>query len=56
MRDSLFKACSRQRFDLAERKEKEAFDARMRKTAALKKDINELKSKKVMLEKFQETF
>ena len=40
MRDSARKACSRQRIDLAERKEKEASDARMRKAEALMKDIN----------------
>ena len=38
-----------------QKKEKEASDARTRKADALKKDINELKSKKVMLEKSQET-
>ena len=55
LRDSVGKARSRQRIDLAERKEKEASDARTRKAVTLTKDINELKSKKVMLEKLQET-
>ena len=55
MRDSVGKPCSRQRIDLAERKEKEASDARMRKAETLTKDINELKWKKVILEKLQET-
>ena len=55
MRDSVGKARSRQRIDLAERKEKEASDARTRKAVTLTKDINELKSEKVMLEKLQET-
>ena len=55
LRDSVGKACSRQGIDLAERKEKEASDARIRKTESLIKDINELKSKKVMLEKLEET-
>ena len=55
LRDSVRKACSRQRIDLAERKEKEASDGRTRKAEALTKDINKLKSKKVMLEKLQET-
>ena len=40
LRDSARKACSRQRIDLAKRKEKEASDARMRKAEALMKDIN----------------
>ena len=56
MRDSVGKPCSRQRIDLAERKEKEASDARMRKAESLIKQINELKSKKVMLEKLEETW
>ena len=34
LRDSVCKACSRQRIDLAERKEKEASDARTRKAEA----------------------
>ena len=55
LRDPVRKARSRQRIDLAERKEKEASDARTRKAVTLTKDINELKSKKVMLEKLQET-
>ena len=55
LRDSVRKACSRQRIDLAERKEKEASDGRTREAEALTKDINKLKSKKVMLEKLQET-
>ena len=55
LRDPVGKARSRQRIDLAERKEKEASDARTRKAVTLTKDINELKSKKVMLEKLQET-
>ena len=55
LRESVRKARSRQRIDLAERKEKEASDARTRKAVTLTKDINELKSKKVMLEKLQET-
>ena len=55
LRDSVGKARSRQRIDLAEREEKEASDARTRKAVTLTKDINELKSKKVMLEKLQET-
>ena len=55
MRDSVGKPCSRQRIDLAERKEKEASDARMRKAETLTKDINKLKWKKVILEKLQET-
>ena len=55
LRDSVRKARSRQRIDLAERKEKEASHARTRKAEALTKDINELESKKVMLEKLQET-
>ena len=55
LRDPVRKARSRQRIDLAERKEKEASDARTRKAETLTKDINELKSKKVMLEKLQET-
>ena len=55
LRDSVCKACSRQRIDLAERKEKKASDSRTRTAEALIKDINELKSKKVMLEKLQET-
>ena len=46
---------AKQRIDLAERKEKEASDARTRKTETLAKDISELKSEKVMLEKLQET-
>ena len=53
LRDSVGKARSRQKIDLAERKEKEACDARVRKVEALKKDINELKSKKAMLKKLQ---
>ena len=56
LRDSVRKACSRQRIDLAERKEKEASDGRTRKAEALPKVINKLKSKKFMLEKLQETF
>ena len=40
LRDSVGKAHSRQRVDLAERKEKEASDARARKTETLTKDIN----------------
>ena len=55
LRDSVHKARSRQRIDLVERKEKEASHARTRKAEALTKDINELESKKVMLEKLQET-
>ena len=55
LRDPVRKARSRQRIDLAERKEKEASDARTRKAVTLTKDINELKSEKVMLEKLQET-
>ena len=55
LRESVCKARSRQRIELAERKEKEASDARTRKAEALTKDINELKSKKVMLEKLQKT-
>ena len=55
LRDPVRKARSRQRIDLAERKEKEASDARTRKAVTLTKDINELKSKKVVLEKLQET-
>ena len=46
--------CSWQRIDLAERKEKEAFDGRTRKSEALTKNISELKSKKVILENLQE--
>ena len=53
-RDSIWKACSWQRIDLAERKEKEAFDGRTRKSEALTKNISELKSKKVILENLQE--
>ena len=45
LRDPVRKARSRQRIDLAERKEKEASDARTRKAEALTKHINELKSK-----------
>ena len=45
-RDLVPKARSRQRIDLTERKEKEASDARARKTETLTKDVNELKSKK----------
>ena len=45
LRDPVRKAHSRQRIDLAERKEKEASDARTRKAEALTKHINELKSK-----------
>ena len=55
LRDSVGKARSRQRIDLAERKEKETSDARTRKAVTLTKDTNDLKSKKVMLEKLQET-
>ena len=55
MRDLVRKSCSRQRIDLAGKKEKEASDARTRKTEALTKVISELKSKKVMLEKVQKT-
>ena len=55
LRDSVRKARSRQRIKVAKRKEKKASDARTRKAEALAKDINELKSKKVMLEKLQET-
>ena len=40
LRDSVGKAHSRQRVDLAERKEKEASDAGTRKTETLTKDIN----------------
>ena len=40
---------------LQKRQETEACDARVRKVEALKKDINELKSKKAMLKKLQET-
>ena len=54
LRESIRKARSRQRIDLAERKEKQASDARTRKAETLTKDINELKSKKFMLEKLQE--
>ena len=54
LRESVRKARSRQRIDLAERKEKQASDARTRKAETLTKDINELKSKKFMLEKLQE--
>ena len=51
LRDSVGNAQSRQKPDLAERKEKEAShgDARTRKVEALTKDINELKAKKAML-------
>ena len=55
MRDQVREARSRQRIDLVVRKEKEASDARTRKAETLTKDISELKSKKVMLEKLQET-
>ena len=55
LRDSVCKACSRQRLDLTETKQKEASDGRTRKAEALTKDINELKSKKAMIEKLQET-
>ena len=55
LRDSVLKARSRQRVNLVKRKEKEASDARTRKAEALTKSINELKSKKVMLKKLQET-
>ena len=55
MRDQVREARSRQRTDLVVRKEKEASDARTRKAETLTKDISELKSKKVMLEKLQET-
>ena len=55
LRDWVRKARSRQRVDLAEVKEKEASDARMRKAEALTKDISVLKPKKVMLEKLQKT-
>ena len=54
LRESIRKARSRQRIDLAERKEKQASDAKTRKAETLTKDINELKSKKFMLEKLQE--
>ena len=54
-RDLVPKARSRQRIDLTERKEKEASDARARKAEPLTKDVNELKSKKVILEKLQVT-
>ena len=52
---SVDKARSKQRIDLAERKQKEASYARTRKVETLTKDINELKSKKTILEKLQET-
>ena len=55
LRDSVSKARSRQRIDLAERKEKEVSDAKMRKAESLMKDISQLKLIKVMLEKLQET-
>ena len=55
LRDSVCKACSRQRIDLAERKEKKVSDSRTRTAEPLTKDLNEFKSKKVMLEKLQET-
>ena len=55
LRHSVCKARSRQRIDLAEPKEKKASEAKTRKAEALTKDINELKSKKVMLEKLHET-
>ena len=55
VRDSVRKARSRQIIDLAERKEKEAPDARTRKAEPLTKDISELKSKKFMLKILQET-
>ena len=53
LRDWVRKARSRQRIDLAEIKQKEASDPRMRKAEALTKDIGVLKPKKVMLEKLQ---
>ena len=52
-RDSVCKARSRQRIDLAERKEREVSDARKRIDEALTKDINEFKSKKVMIESYK---
>ena len=56
LRDSVRKGHSRQRVDRAERKEeKETSDGRMRKAAALTKDVNEFKSKNIMLEKLQKT-
>ena len=55
LRDSVLKARSRERVNLVKRKEKEASDVRTRKAEALTKSINELKSKKVMLKKLQET-
>ena len=55
LRDSVGKARSRQRIDRTERKEKEASYSRTRKAETLTRDTNELKSKKIMLEKLQET-
>ena len=57
LRDSVRKGHSKQRIDCVERKEeKETSDGgRMRKAAALTKDVNELKSKNIMLEKLQKT-
>ena len=54
LKDSVRKTCSRQSIDLAEKKEKEASDARTKKVEALTKDTNALKSKKVMQEMLQE--
>ena len=55
LRDFVPKARSSQRIDLTERKEKDASHERARKTETLTKDVNELKSKKVILEKLQVT-
>ena len=55
LRDSVRKARSIQRVELAKRKEKEASDARTRKAEALTKGISELKSKNVVPENLQET-
>ena len=54
LRDSVCKASNRQRIDLTERKEKGSSYARMINAEALTKDINELKSKKVILVKLEE--
>lgn len=53
VRQSVAKARSRQRIDNESRKAEEAVNSRKRKLESLEKDINELQSKRAMLEKVE---
>ena len=53
LKDSVKKARSRQKTDLAEKKEQELSDVHKRKRDALGSDIKELESKKIILEKVE---